>query len=54
MRLRKISVGCLKFQQNGESSFFDKCDVFLAQRTIADLERNKLVSGEMVSILGGN
>ena len=27
----------------------DERDFFLAQRTIADLERNKLVSGEMVS-----
>ena len=27
----------------------DECDVFLEQRTTSDLERNKLVSGEMGS-----
>lgn len=31
----------------------DECDVFLEQRTISDLERNKLVSGKIYLLLMG-
>lgn len=31
----------------GAILLIDECDVFLEQRTTSDLERNKLVSGEM-------
>ena len=32
----------------GAVLLLDECDVFLEHRTIADLERNKLVSGEKI------
>lgn len=34
----------------GAILLIDECDVFLERRTTSDLERNKLVSGEMDSI----
>ena len=43
--LRKVLEISTKW---GAVLLLDECDVFLEQRTISDLERNKLVSGEMI------
>lgn len=43
--LRKVLEISTKW---GAVLLLDECDVFLEQRTISDLERNKLVSGEML------
>ena len=32
----------------GAVLLLDECDVFLEQRTVSDIERNKLVSGKMI------
>ena len=43
-RLHKVLELSTKW---GAILLVDECDVFLEQRTTSDLERNKLVSGEM-------